>query len=59
MCLSAEALALFLTMIGADVVTSETARITVHATEGDVEWRRVDDKWCTDARDGAGEGDAD
>ena len=49
MCLSSEAFALFLTMIGAGVVTSEDARITVHATDGDVEWQIVDDKWCTDA----------
>ena len=51
MCLTSEAFALFLTMIGAGVVTSEDATVTVHATEGDVRWHIVDDKWCTDAPD--------
>ena len=56
MCLSSEAFALFLTMLGAEVVTSEEARITIHATQGDVEWTRVEDRWCTDARDDGREG---
>lgn len=51
MCLTSEALALFLTMIGAGVVTTEETLVTVHATEGDVEWRIVEDKWCTSAPD--------
>ncbi|WP_160321418.1 hypothetical protein [Roseovarius atlanticus] len=51
MCLTSEAFALFLTMIGPEAVTSEEAKVTIHATDGDVEWHIVEDRWCTDARD--------
>jgi hypothetical protein len=47
MCLSAEALALFLNIIGSDLVSTEAGRITVHATDGDVTYVSHDDKWCT------------
>ena len=49
MCLTAEALALFLNLIGHSIVTTTPAQITVHATEGDVIWRPVRDEWCTTA----------
>lgn len=47
MCLSAEALALFLNIIGTDLVTTEAERIIVHATEGDVTYVAHADIWCT------------
>jgi hypothetical protein len=47
MCLSAEALALFLNIIAADIVTTDPGRITVHATEGPVAYVSQGDKWCT------------
>ncbi|WP_321364322.1 hypothetical protein [uncultured Celeribacter sp.] len=46
MCISAEALALFLNLIVAPV-TSEPGRIIVHATENDAHWVQVEDRWCT------------
>ena len=46
MCISAEALALFLNLIVAPV-TSEPGRIIVHATENDAPWVQVEDRWCT------------
>ncbi|MEQ9259430.1 MAG: hypothetical protein RIG84_10040 [Roseovarius sp.] len=49
MCLSIEAFALFLNILGADLTTRESAIVTVHATDGDVIWRRVEDMWCTEA----------
>jgi hypothetical protein len=50
MCLSAEAFALFLNIIGAGLMTPGDARITVHATEGDVVWHEVAaGEWCTGA----------
>lgn len=48
MCISAQALALFLNIIVAPI-SSEAGVITVHAQERDVEWIAVADKWCTDA----------
>lgn len=48
MCISAQALAMFLNMIAAPIST-EPGLITVHAEVGDVQWLSVADKWCTDA----------
>ena len=49
MCLTTEALALFLNLLATDIVTTEPDRIVVHATEGDVHWLAVEDRWCTAA----------
>ncbi|MFZ7090293.1 hypothetical protein [Primorskyibacter sp. 2E233] len=49
MCISAEALATFLNLLAASIVTSEPGRIIVAATEGDVHWVAVEDNWCTTA----------
>ncbi len=49
MCLSTEAFALFLSLLGPEIVTSEPDRITIHATEQDVLWMRRDEGWCTNA----------
>ncbi len=48
MCLTAEALALFLNLLAPDIITSDIGRITVHATEADAVWVLTDaDEWCT------------
>ncbi|MEM9438479.1 MAG: hypothetical protein AAGA15_15740 [Pseudomonadota bacterium] len=51
MCLSTAALAAFLTLVGADNVSSETDRIIVHAETQDAHWVAQtvadEDIWCT------------
>lgn len=47
MCLSPEALALFLNILGHSMVTSEPHQIIVHATQGDVVWVAAGEYWCT------------
>ena len=49
MCLTTEAFALFLSILGSDMVTADGHRVTVHATQGDVRWHAVVDDWCTAA----------
>ena len=51
MCMSLEALALFLNIIDPDIVSSEPGFITVHATEGDVVYVEQDENWCTAGND--------
>ncbi|MEO0990801.1 MAG: hypothetical protein AAFX00_07625 [Pseudomonadota bacterium] len=46
MCLSAEALELFLKTIGMEKVTATAERIIVHATEGDVVYILNGVVWC-------------
>ncbi|WP_425098738.1 hypothetical protein [Tropicibacter sp. S64] len=47
MCISAEALAVFLNLLSAEIITTEPGRIIVDATEGAVHWVAHEDKWCT------------
>lgn len=48
MCITAEALALFLNLLSPDIITTEAGRITVHATEAEAVWvLTADDEWCT------------
>lgn len=47
MCMTTEFFALFLNILGADMVSMAPERITVHATEADAVWVARDDKWCT------------
>ena len=47
MCLTAEALALFLNMITGPDITMEPGRIIVHAQTRDAHWVSVEDEWCT------------
>lgn len=49
MCLTTAALATFLTLIGADIVSTEPDRITVHAENADVLWvvNPTANRWCT------------
>ncbi|KIC50417.1 hypothetical protein [Tateyamaria sp. ANG-S1] len=49
MCLTTEALAAFLNILGMAYVTGDAHTITVHATAGDVEWHYVVNEWCTGA----------
>ncbi|MGK7653920.1 MULTISPECIES: hypothetical protein [unclassified Roseovarius] len=51
MCLTSEAFALFLTTIGASILSTEAGTVTVHATEGDIAWVAVGDRWCIDEAD--------
>ncbi|SHG91627.1 hypothetical protein [Marivita hallyeonensis] len=47
MCLTAEALALFLNMIAVPEISMEPGRIVVHAETRDAHWVAVEDEWCT------------
>ncbi|ABV92628.1 hypothetical protein Dshi_0883 [Dinoroseobacter shibae DFL 12 = DSM 16493] len=48
MCLSAQALALFLNVIGLDMVTTDPGRVIVAAEAGEVHWvLTAGDVWCT------------
>ncbi len=48
MCITAEALALFLNLLNPDLIATDAGRITVHATERDAVWVLTDeDEWCT------------
>lgn len=49
MCLSNEAFALFLNIIGLGLTTQEGGVTTIHAAQGDVTWHAVVDEWCTAA----------
>ncbi|MFC4668963.1 hypothetical protein ACFO5X_10395 [Seohaeicola nanhaiensis] len=50
MCLTAEALALFLNMLDPAIIESQAQKITVHAALQDTVWVQSADLWCTDAR---------
>jgi len=47
MCLSAKALALFLDLLAAEIVSRDPERVIVHAESGDVHWVAQEDRWCT------------
>jgi len=51
MCLSTVALAAFLTLVGADHVSTEENRVIVHAETSDAHWVvqtvKDEDIWCT------------
>ncbi len=49
MCMSLEALVLFLNLIGPEKVTTSPDAMVVHATAGPAIWTEVDGDWCTDA----------
>ena len=51
MCLTTEMLAAFLKLISPEIVTTEPARVTVHAEVGDTVWEAKDDLWCAEAPD--------
>lgn len=47
MCLTAEALALFLNLLSMDDITTSPGRIVIHAQASDAHWVAVEDEWCT------------
>lgn len=49
MCLTPQALALFLSMLPSDRIESDTRAVTVLADIGPAVWTPVGDKWCTQA----------
>jgi hypothetical protein len=49
MCLTTEAIALFLNLLDPEVISMEAGQITIHATERDAVWVQVEEKWCTEA----------
>lgn len=50
MCLTPEALALFLNMLDPAVIDTHADRIVVRAEVRETVWVQVADLWCTDAR---------
>lgn len=49
MCMTTEAIALFLNLLDPEVISMEAGQIIIHASERDAVWVQTDDKWCTDA----------
>lgn len=47
MCLTTQALMLFIGLLPPEIVTVADAQVTVAATSGEVIWDNFDDKWCT------------
>ncbi|MEM8850949.1 MAG: hypothetical protein AAGE03_13065 [Pseudomonadota bacterium] len=47
MCLPATFLAMFLTLIGPEHISSEPGRYIVHAETRDAHWVLAGDEWCT------------
>ncbi len=47
MCLSTEALALFLNLLPAALIGSEPGRVIIHSEAGDAHWVARADEWCT------------
>lgn len=47
MCLTLDALLVFLNVIGPDLVTTEPGRFIVHAEQGHVHWIETDGEYCT------------
>lgn len=48
MCLTTDALVLFLSLLPAEIISSEPERIIVHAEIGNTVWKHDNDIWCTD-----------
>ncbi len=49
MCISAQALALFLSVLDPAIITTSEMRVTIDATDHQAVWNRIGDKWCSDA----------
>jgi hypothetical protein len=47
MCLTTEAIVLFLNLLPIELVSMEPGRIVIDATERPAHWVEVGDKWCT------------
>ncbi len=51
MCITIEALALFLNMLSPEIVETQPGRVLVHADAGTAVWEERGALWCTDAPD--------
>ncbi|MBV0912297.1 hypothetical protein [Anianabacter salinae] len=49
MCITAEALALFLNLLSPEIIETRPGQVLVHATEGTAVWEKQEDLWCTKA----------
>jgi hypothetical protein len=49
MCLTTEALLIFLNLLPPEIIEAGGDRITIHAEAGDAIWIAQGDKWCTNA----------
>ena len=49
MCLTTQALALFLSLLPADRIETGDHGVTINADAGPATWTLVADKWCTEA----------
>ncbi|MEO1679447.1 MAG: hypothetical protein AAFU80_14950 [Pseudomonadota bacterium] len=49
MCMTTEALAMFLNILAFDLIETAPGQITIHADAADAVWIASDDQWCTDA----------
>ena len=49
MCLTTEALLIFLNLLPPEIIEAAGDRITIHAEAGDAVWIAQGDKWCTKA----------
>ena len=49
MCLTTEAFAMFLNVIGLGLVSGDADTMIVHASTADVTWTAIGDHWCTTA----------
>lgn len=47
MCLTAEAMAMFLNLLSMDIIETQPDTITIHAQVADTVWVAVGDDWCT------------
>ncbi|GGF83620.1 hypothetical protein SAMN05216376_12149 [Mameliella alba] len=47
MCLTAEALALFLNLLAPQIIESSPGRYVVNATDREAHWVAVGERWCT------------
>ncbi|WP_323783948.1 hypothetical protein [Thalassovita sp.] len=56
MCLTPEALALFLNLLNPEIIEAESGQITIHATQKQAVWVLSGEQWCTDAPQQSGTG---
>ena len=50
MCLTIDALALFLSLLDPAIISSDVGAITIHATEREAVWVQLGTDWCTTAK---------
>ena len=47
MCMTLEALIVFINLIGPELVESNPGEFIIHASQGDVTWVEAGTEWCT------------